>query len=325
MAEFEYIVQEADEKQRLDIILTQALQSQDSYSRSKVGKFIDSGAVRVNEEVLLKAAYKPESGDVIYVSLPEVGGMALEADASVRLNIIYEDEQVLVINKDAGIIVHPGAAGEKGTLAHGLIAYLGERILVVGHPMRPGIVHRLDKDTSGLMVVAKTPQAYNHLSEQFLPPRTVKRTYLAFTLKLPFTGMKVQEHSGTISLPIMRHPQQRIKMTAQQGQGRAAITHWQVQKFFEQGFLLELQLETGRTHQIRAHLEALKAPIIGDALYGFALSDNLPLPFNNYLQKFNRVALHAWRLSFLQPQTKQICSFEAPLPAELNQLISLLS
>ena len=313
-----------DQSGRIDVVLTKLLADVQGspYSRAKIQKYLESGAVRINDDVIIKSSYKVSGGDEITIFLTTEQGCELEPDSSVKFDVVYEDESVLVVNKPAGVVVHPGAGKEKGTLAAGLLARYGSKFLEVGHPLRPGIVHRLDKETSGLMVIAKTQQAYYALSSQFLPPRTIKRKYYALTMRLPRSA-GVVAHEGVIEFPISRHPHIRTKMTAKRQEGRAAVTHWHLAEGYGNGFLIELELETGRTHQIRAHLEALNAPIIADELYGFRV-ENVDSGLKKAIKDLGRVALHAKSLSFKHPNEEKMMEFQAELPEDMQRLIEVL-
>lgn len=318
-----------DGKKRLDLALKEFLadsgdhglsELRDKLTRNKLSKLISQGFVRVDDEVVTKAGFVVSPGDVVQVSIPTevLPSSVIEPSSDVRLDIVYEDDDLLVLNKQAGIIVHPGTGGEQGTLAHGLVAYLGEKILEVGHPLRPGIVHRLDKETSGLMVVAKTNHAYQQLTTMFLPPRQISRKYIALVTSLPDAGLL----KGTINLPILRHPTQRTKMLAGKNltNARAAVTHWHVVSRLKFGYILELELETGRTHQIRVHLQAHNSHIFGDDTYGFSLAA-VPNEFRSVLKQISRVALHAKQLIFKHPVSGKLMEFVAKIPVDMQRVI----
>ena len=307
-----------------------------SVSRSQVAQWIAMGRVRLDGNTVFKAGTKVKIGQTISVDPPEPKPASIEADSSVPFAIVYQDEDIVVVDKPAGVIVHPGAGAREGTLVHGLLARVGDSLQGVGDEIRPGIVHRLDKNTSGLMVVAKNSLAHRHLANQFRPPRCISRTYLALVRKLPREAQvvgvdllhsKIQQgqlHRGTISLPIGRHPQQRQKMAVQFGRGRDAVTHWKVKASYPLGYLLELDLETGRTHQIRVHLAALGAPILGDPEYGES-PGSLPPNLRCIFAGWKRQALHAARLEFHHPSSGELLRFESPLPPDMIGLIELLS
>jgi len=312
------LIEEEEIGQRIDKVLAKLLRNGpeqfSGITRSQIEKFIADGKVSFAGKLVQSKSFAPEVSGIVTLDIGDrVLAGKLEGDPKIVLDIVYEDSQLLVVNKPPGLIVHPGRASETGTLAHGLIAYLGEGLSAVGHPLRPGIVHRLDKDTSGLMVVAKTSLSYSALTKQFLPPRNIHRTYLAFT-RLPKKGVPFPS-TGVIDEPIARDPKNPLRMSVLE-KGRDAVTRYKIVEEFRLGLLLELELETGRTHQIRVHLEKIGIPIIGDETYVRGMSD-LP-PVLRVLAK--RQALHAARLSFIHPENLQPLSFEAPLPEDLIAL-----
>ena len=229
------------------------------------------------------------------------------------LRVLHEEGSFVVVDKPAGLTVHPGAGRSAGTLAHRLLAHYPE-MATVGGPGRPGIVHRLDKDTSGIMVVVRTPAAYQELSTAFAKRRIDKR-YLAIVYGRPKTT------EGSITKPIARHPQRRKEMSVVAG-GRPATTGYRVLESASGISLLEIQLATGRTHQIRVHLKALGHPLVGDPTYGEARWKGLPKNVQRPLRDFPRPALHAWKLGFAHPQSGESMSFEARPPDDLMKLWS---
>ena len=327
LPEFDFQVMPGEDGERLDALVSRYLKEEWEESdepapvvpsRSKVAQWISDGFVRVNFKTVIKTAYRPEVGALVSVSVPPPRLLSIEPDSSVALDIIYEDEQLLVLNKPAGVVVHPGAGHEEKTLVHGLLAHLGTNLRQVGDALRPGIVHRLDGGTSGVMVVAKTDQAYQSLVKQFVPPRTISRSYLALTLRLPQGAVK-GALSGSIDLPIGRHPRDRKKMSVV-STGREALTEWRQLEALTHGFLLELSLHTGRTHQIRVHLQQVNAPLVGDPVYGASLQP-LACSLQEAAKKFARPALHAQHLSFVHPTSKETVHFSALVPDDLQQLI----
>jgi len=299
--------------QRLDLALSKLVNK----SRSKISRWITSGFVSVNGKLVLKPAYKIEQEDLISLITPQENNAEVVPDSSIHLEIVHEDKNLLVVNKQAGLVVHPAAGNWSGTLVNGLAAYLGDELL--NSSIRPGIVHRLDKNTSGLMVIAKTELALNSLSEQFLPPRQISREYLAITSRA------LSSSEGFIEEPIARDSKNRKKM-AVNPMGKASKTNWKVLESFELGpSLVSLKLETGRTHQIRVHLAHIRAEIIGDDTYGPKIN-SLPLKLRKICLDFPRQALHAYKLSFLDPEgTKKRLSFCAKPPLDMQELIKKLS
>jgi len=277
-------------------------------SRAKLQALIADGHVRLDGRVP-KPSHRLRGGERVEVEIPPPPAEALEPEAT-PLVIVHEDAHVLVVDKPAGMVVHPGAGHARGTLAAAALAH-APGIAGVGGPRRPGIVHRLDKDTSGLLVLAKTPAAYDALVAQ-LASRTVTRTYLAVV------HGRVRRDAGVIDAPIGRHPHARVKMAVRPaGRGKRAVTRYRVLERFTAFTYLALSLETGRTHQIRVHLAALGHPVAGDAVYGGRRPAPLPVAVDGY-------ALHAARLAFAHPATGARVEFAAPLPARMERLLSHL-
>jgi 23S rRNA pseudouridine1911/1915/1917 synthase len=312
------------ETARLDQVLARAFPE---ISRARFQALIAEGHVTVEGTQAKDRGTKLKSGTRISVSIPEPASARPEAEA-IPLKVLFEDQHLVVIDKPAGLTVHPGAGRDSGTLVNALLAHCGDSLSGVGGVKRPGIVHRLDKDTSGVMVVAKTDMAHRHLSEQFAAhgrDGRLQRTYLAVVWGTP------GRPSGTISLPLTRSPTNRKKMAVSRGiGGREAITHYKVLKSYgnpPRASLLSCQLETGRTHQIRVHMAHVGHPLLGDKTYGsgFASSSRaLPADARNALISLNRQALHAANLSFEHPVTGKVMHFESPLPPEFEHLLNVL-
>ncbi|MCB0323847.1 MAG: RluA family pseudouridine synthase [Bdellovibrionales bacterium] len=328
--DFEFTLRSDEVGERLDVIITNFLREQSEGgesglsegslpSRSKIARWIEDGLVQVNYEVVSKS-FRPGQGAIIQLRVPPPRPQLLLPDASVPLEIVFEDSELLVINKQAGLTVHPGAGQPAGTLVNGLVAHLGSSMQQVGDALRPGLVHRLDKDTSGLMVVAKTERSYHNLVSQFRPPRSIHRRYLALALGVPRQS-GVDGRQGAIDLPIGRHPTDRTRMAVVEG-GREAVTRWKVEEMFAHGTLLELELETGRTHQIRVHLSHLRSPIFGDLVYGHAIRP-LPPQLAAEARRLGRQALHAARLSFLHPQSGERVEFQSDPPEDFLRALEL--
>lgn len=276
--------------------------------RNRVQRWIREGRVRLNG-----AASKPSApvaaGDRLEVEIPERRDDRLHPEPG-EVDVLYEDTALVVVNKRPGITVHPGAGRSSGTLVHHLLARYPE-IAGVGGPGRPGIVHRLDKGTSGVLVVARTPEAYRRLSRDFAARRVAKR-YLAVVYGDPGPA-------GRVELPIGRHPTRRKEMAVRRG-GRPASTSYRTLACAAGLALLEVDLGTGRTHQIRVHLKSLGHPLIGDPTYGEARWKGLPKRVQPRLRDFPRPALHAWRLAFSHPDDGRRVAFEAPVPEDIAEL-----
>ncbi len=299
--------------QRLDAYLAHRIEEA---SRAQIQRAIDSGDITVNDEEA-KASYKLRLGDEINVEFPPT--LPLEAAPEcIPLNILFEDDHLIVINKPAGMVVHPGAGITSGTLANALVYYFGQ-LAPVGDRLRPGIVHRLDVGTSGLIVVAKTDQALQNLSEQFAE-RRVKKIYLA----LVYGTVASQE--GQIDDPIGRDPRNRVKMSVRPvGSGRPALTFYRVRQRFPGFTLLEVEIKTGRTHQIRVHFAHLRHPVVGDTGYDNGRGKNLiNAVLRGAISHLGRPFLHAASLSFTHPKSGEPMSFAVGLPDELVRFLERL-
>ncbi|MGJ4924373.1 RluA family pseudouridine synthase [Bradyrhizobium oligotrophicum] len=306
---------------RLDRVLAARLPE---LSRSRLKALILAGQVSLRAEAVRDPAYHVTAGDTITIDVPEAVPAEPAAEA-IPLKIIYEDDDIVVIDKPAGLVVHPAAGHETGTLVNALIAHCGASLSGIGGVKRPGIVHRLDKDTTGLMVVAKNDHAHASLSAQFADHgRTgaMERGYLAFAWGVP------HRPHGTINAAIDRHPHARDKM-AVRAKGREAITHYEVQESFTGrdgkpvASLIACHLETGRTHQIRVHLAHLGHSLMGDAVYGphFKTKANQLAPgARAALEALGRQALHAYLLVIEHPRTGDIMRWESELPEDLSLL-----
>jgi 23S rRNA pseudouridine1911/1915/1917 synthase len=307
--------------ERLDKALTALITAEcpdRNLTRSKIEQLIAAGSVRLNGKAVKTKSLPLEEGGKIEIEVPDTTATDLPPDSSVQFEILYEDEDLAVINKPAGLIVHPGDGNEKRTLAHGLRHRYS--LSGVGHPKRPGIVHRLDKDTSGVMVVALNIESFRSLLAQFLPPRKIHREYLAFTRPSPRSSPL--KSPGVIDAPIGRDPKNPVKMAVRKD-GREAVTRYAMVEEFQEGLLLRVQLETGRTHQIRVHLEHIGISILGDQTYNRGMG-NLSPGLTEVLANVQRQALHAARLTFEHPRTGERMTFEAQLPSELDELITYL-
>jgi 23S rRNA pseudouridine1911/1915/1917 synthase len=290
-------------------------------SRSRLKALILAGSVAVKHTAVRDPAFHVARGDTITIDVPEPAPAEPEGE-NIALDIVYEDDDLIVINKPKGLVVHPAAGHETGTLVNALIAHCGASLSGIGGVRRPGIVHRLDKDTTGLMVVAKNDQAHQSLTAQFADHgRTgpMERGYVAFVWGVP------NRQRGTIDAPIDRHPYAREKMAVREG-SREAITHWELAQVFQGrdgkpvASLLACRLETGRTHQIRVHLAHLGHPLMGDAVYGphfKTKAGQLGKRGKEALTALDRQALHAYLLTVQHPRTGKLLHWEAPLPEDL--------
>ena len=309
---------------RLDAYLAQQIENR---SRSRIQKMIDEGDVLVNEKQV-KSSYKVQQNDTIEVELTELPTDIFEPE-NIPLDIVFEDEFLAVINKPAGMVVHPGAGVPNGTLANAIAFHFGFGNSEFGLeekgipnpqskiPNRIGIVHRLDKDTSGLIVVAKSEEVHEKLSAQF-QDRTVYKRYLALV------HGEFDENVGTIDAPIAREKHNRTKMGVR-GHGRNALSLWKVKERFEKFTLVEVEIKTGRTHQIRVHLGFINHPVVGDETYNNGRDKSVAnQQIRKAIQNLNRFFLHAEKLSFTHPQTNERMTFRSPLPEELSNFLDLL-
>jgi 23S rRNA pseudouridine1911/1915/1917 synthase len=305
---------------RLDRVLAARIPA---LSRSRLKALILDGQVAIEARTIRDPATAVNAGNTVTVTLPPPEP-AKPAGEAIPLNVVYEDDALIVIDKQSGLVVHPAAGHASGTLVNALIAHCGDSLSGIGGVKRPGIVHRLDKDTSGLMVAAKNDRAHRALSKQFANKREgpLKRGYLAFVWGAP------GRPRGTIDAPLDRNPHARDKRAVREG-GRAAVTHWQLLERFAGrdgkpvASLLACTLETGRTHQIRVHLAHIGHPILGDATYatGFkSKASRLGPQTQAALQALGRQALHAYLLAIEHPDTGQPLEFRAELPGDLRRL-----
>jgi 23S rRNA pseudouridine1911/1915/1917 synthase len=309
---------------RLDAVLAQAY---DVLSRSRIKDLILAAAVTVNGETVSQPNYRLKAGETIVLLAPPPEDAEPEPE-DIPLDILYEDDQLIVINKPVGMVVHPAPGSPRGTLVNALLFHCGESLQGIGGVKRPGIVHRLDKDTSGVMVAAKTEKAHRHLSAQFADHgRTgpLHRAYTAYAWGATQSGM------GTVDAPLGRDPGNRLKQSVLKS-GREAITHYAVEaRFGGDGWditRIRCQLETGRTHQIRVHMAHIGHPLVSDLLYapGFATKVNkLPEPLSEIVRTLGRQALHATELGFEHPGTGEEMMFEAELPDDLHSLDDALA
>ncbi|AKG24265.1 RluA family pseudouridine synthase [Calothrix sp. 336/3] len=301
----EFYLEVATQGERLDKYLTQELSD---LSRSRIQQLIEQGNVQLNGEICTSKKMLVNLGDRLSLSIPTPEPLELLAE-DIPLDILYEDEQLLILNKPAGLVVHPAPGHADGTLVNALLAHC-PNLPGIGGVQRPGIVHRLDKDTTGAIAIAKTELAHQHLQAQ-LKAKTARREYLGVIYGVP------KDTSGSIDLPIGRHPIDRKKMAivpVEKG-GRSAITHWQVEERMGNYTLVLFRLETGRTHQIRVHSSQLGHPIVGDQLYGSGRSVGVNLPGQ---------ALHAWKLQLQHPISGELIQAIATPPPSFTTLLDVL-
>jgi 23S rRNA pseudouridine1911/1915/1917 synthase len=308
-----FTIEEGDEGKRLDTFLGCC---RTDCSRSQFKRLILDGSVKVNGESV-KPGYEVRFGDLITVWLPRFESLASLEPEKIPLDILYEDDDILVLNKPAGLVVHPGAGHERGTLVHGLLSHCG-RLPMQGAPLRPGIVHRLDQNTSGAMVVAKSETAYLRLIEQF-KGREVLKGYMALVYG------RTRERTGEVRTLMDRHPVDRKRMAVVENRGRPAVSLWERMDEWEgEVSLLRVRIETGRTHQIRVHLSHIKHPIVGDEVYGGGSRRVRQLKskkLQDLLAGIDRQMLHANTLEFDHPTGGNPLQFNAHLPADFQRLL----
>jgi len=304
---------------RADAVIARALPD---LSRTRVQALIRSGAVELNGVQLGDASAKVAAGDRLRIVIPPPAP-AEPAPEPIALDILHEDEAVVVVNKPAGMVVHPAAGHAGGTLVNALLAHCGRSLSGIGGVLRPGIVHRLDKDTSGVMVVAKSDAAHRALAAQFADHgRTgpLERRYDALVWGV------LEPPSGTVDKPIGRHPTDRQRFSVREG-GKRAMTHYLLMENFGHVSRIRCELETGRTHQIRVHMAFIGHPLLGDPLYGAGFATKaarLGPESRAALQALGRQALHAGRLAFGHPVSGEVLEFEAPLPRDMAWLVTAL-
>ena len=296
----ELIITEEQAGQRADVVLAQLL----DITRSNMQKLMDDGRA-VKGTKVLKSNYKLKAGDKIVVTLPEPEPLDVQPE-NIPLDILYEDDDVVVVNKARGMVVHPAAGNYSGTLVNALL-YHCKNLSGINGVIRPGIVHRLDKDTSGIMICAKNDQAHVSLSQQ-IQTKTAKRSYLCVVRG------NIKTDSGTIETLISRDKNDRKKMAVVKEDGRNAITDYEVLERFGKYTIVKCNLRTGRTHQIRVHMEYLGYPIVGDPKYS-----PMKTPFS-----INGQALHSLTLDFIHPRTGEAMHFEAPLPEDMHKIVTRL-
>ncbi len=323
-----FVVDDHQQGVRLDRFLSEQLST---LSRSRVKTLIKEGHVTIDERTIEEPNYRVKPGETFTISLP-APEPAIPRGEPIPLNVVFEDDAIIVIDKPAGLVVHPAAGHWTGTLVNALIAHCGDSLSGIGGVKRPGIVHRIDKETSGLMVVAKTDAAHKALSKQFANhgrDGQLERTYAALVWGVP------ERPKGTISAPLGRKVTNRQKMAVVAEGGKEAITHYQVVRRFPEPpeapplvSLIHCSLETGRTHQIRVHMAHIGHPLLGDATYGAGFSASarkLPQLAQDALTALGRQALHAQTLAFVHPIKGERLSFESELPNDFQVVFDALS
>lgn len=302
MQEYCFEITEELEDERVDKCLSALI---DSLSRSYIQKMVREGQVTVNGETV-KGSYRLKTEDIVAFSLPEAVEPDIEPE-DIALDILYEDADVIVVNKPKGMVVHPAAGHYSGTLVNALMYHCGEQLSGINGVMRPGIVHRIDMDTTGSVIVCKNDAAHQSIAEQ-LKDHSITRCYHAICLGV------LKDDEDIIDKPIGRHPTDRKKMAVNERNGKRAVTHYRVLKRFEKYSYIECRLETGRTHQIRVHMAAIGHPLLGDETYG-----NAKCPF-----KLQGQVLHAKTLGFVHPTTGEYVEVDAPLPEYFVKLLEKL-
>ncbi len=300
---------------RLDVFLTAKLPE---LSRSRIQTLIKNGFVKVNQQSS-KPGYRLKPGDTVHITVPPPETPVIIPEP-VKFRIMHEDDSLIIVDKPAGVVVHPAPGHATGTLVHGLLNHCHD-LSGIGGVLRPGIVHRLDKDTSGLMVVAKNDRSHAALSAQFKAGKVTKR-YMALVHGCPAAD------GQEINLPIARNPGKRKEMTVSLSGGRRALTIWKKIEQFQSGFtLLSVVIKTGRTHQIRVHLSHIGHPVVGDPVYGYGSRWWKRHPFcrKGLLPPVRRQMLHAQRLGFIHPDGERYVEFESPLPADMDRVLLVLS
>lgn len=299
----ELTVAEEMSGKRLDSVLAGMMPQ---YSRSFIQKLFENGSITVGGDPCSEKKRKAAAGDIVEITIPQPERLEVEAE-DIPLDIVYEDDELLVVDKPAGMVVHPAPGNHSGTLVNALMYHCGDALSSINGVIRPGIVHRIDKDTSGLLMVAKTDRAHNALSAQ-LAEHSITRRYKAIVYS------NIKEDEGTVDKPIGRDPGNRLRNAVVYTNSKNAVTHYRVLERFGGFTLVEAVLETGRTHQIRVHMAYIRHPLLGDTLYGLAK--------NRYGAK--RQMLHAGVLGFVHPVTGEYMEFNSPLPQDFEDVLAKL-
>lgn len=299
----ELIINEDMDGTRLDLVLSVALEE---FSRSFIQKLFERGQITVNGSICMQKKYKASAGDTVVIEMPEPEKIEVQAE-NIPLDIVYEDDDLLIVNKPAGMVVHPAPGNSSGTLVNALMYHCGDNLSSINGVIRPGIVHRIDKNTSGLLMVAKNDRAHAGLSAQ-LAEHSITRKYRAIVYN------NIIEDEGTVDEPIGRDPRNRLRNAVTDINSRHAVTHYKVLERFGRFTYIEALLETGRTHQIRVHMAHIRHPLLGDELYG---------PVKNRLGA-SRQMLHAGILGFIHPSSGEYIEFESPLPEDFTRVLNKL-
>ena len=297
---YTFFIDEESNGTRIDRVLSLLLAES---SRSYIQKLIEKGNVAVDDQTCTSKKYKVSSGQQVDLLMPPPESLSVEAE-NIPLDFVYEDEDVLVVNKPRGMVVHPAAGNYTGTLVNAVLYHCGDRLSSINGVIRPGIVHRIDKDTSGLLMIAKNNKAHESLSAQ-LAEHSITRRYTALVYH------NLTEDEGTVDAPIGRDPKNRLRMAVTSQNSKRAVTHWKVLERFGRYTLIEARLETGRTHQIRVHMAYIHHPLVGDMVYG---PKKQPLTEDGQL-------LHARVLGFVHPRTGEYMEFQRPLPPEFEAVL----
>lgn len=300
---YSFIIDQDNQSTRIDSVLSLLLPDT---SRSFIQKLIEDGNLTVNGKSCTKKKYLTIAGDRVELRIPEPEQLKIEAE-NIPLEIVYEDDDVLVVNKPKGMVVHPAVGNYTGTLVNAVMYHCGERLSSINGVIRPGIVHRIDKDTSGLLMIAKNDMAHESLSAQ-LAAHSITRRYTALVYD------NLVQDEGTVDVPIGRDPANRLRQAVTAQNSKRAVTHWRVLERFGRYTLIEARLETGRTHQIRVHMAYSKHPLVGDPVYG---------PKKQSLTQDGQM-LHAGVLGFVHPRTGDYMEFTAPLPAYFTEILQKL-
>lgn len=300
---FEFFVDENQQNTRIDLLLSLSLEGT---SRSFIQKLFDKEKISVNGSICDSKKYKVKTGDRIEISIPEPETLEIEAE-DIPLEIVYEDDDLLVVNKPKGMVVHPAVGNYTGTLVNAIMYHCGDRLSSINGVIRPGIVHRIDKDTSGLLMIAKNDMAHEALSKQ-LSEHSITRKYMALVYD------NIKEESGTVDAPIGRDPKNRLRQAVTDQNSKRAVTHYRVLERFGKYTLIEAQLETGRTHQIRVHMAHIKHPLVGDMVYG---------PRKQSINIEGQM-LHAKVLGFVHPRTGEYMEFDSQLPEYYQEVLQWL-